>query len=398
MRKQPGSPPAITRLEKSNIFTQVREYELITPLFGGGVAANETDPVTVVRGTEIRGHLRFWWRACRAGQFNGNVAAMKAAEDALWGAASLHETDAVPYNQTIQITVDIVNSGTSVAYTTAPSYAAFPLQSNPKTLQKGVSFNLAISYPVEQQEDIESALWAWETFGGIGARTRRGFGALHLLKIDYQPVTDIPYPNQIRAWITQKLEKYVKDGVAPKGLPHLSKNCQFWISTSAQNPIEAWRNLIQKLQNFRQDGRPGPSSWPEADAIRAIAGKQGTQSQGIQKFPRAAFGLPIIFHFKGNDPRDSTLQGEQKKFERLASPLILRPYLCRNNQAIGLALLLDGTHPIPKQFGQLYLTGFGQPRLVQETLTKGEAQHIPVLNGQPDVLQAFMNFLGGNTR
>src|SRR6266581_2483452 len=89
MRKQPGSPPALTEKQNDKVITQVREYELITPLFGGGVVPGEADPVTIVRATEIRGQLRFWWRACRGGkpEFKGDTAEMKKAEDRIWGKA-----------------------------------------------------------------------------------------------------------------------------------------------------------------------------------------------------------------------------------------------------------------------------------------------------------------------
>ena len=33
----------------------------------------------------MRGQLRFWWRATRGGRFNGDMAAMRLAEDQLWG-------------------------------------------------------------------------------------------------------------------------------------------------------------------------------------------------------------------------------------------------------------------------------------------------------------------------
>jgi CRISPR-associated protein Cmr1 len=74
--------------ETVELLTQVREYELLTPLFGGGVEAATADPVTVIRGSSVRGQLRFWWRACRGGQFNGDLKQMKKAENLLWGAAS----------------------------------------------------------------------------------------------------------------------------------------------------------------------------------------------------------------------------------------------------------------------------------------------------------------------
>src|SRR5258708_5012273 len=88
MRKQPEiSPQKVTPQKQDDIITQVREYELMTPLFGGGVEKSEADPVTLIRGTEIRGQLRFWWRACRGGNYK-SIEEMKNAEDMIWGAAN----------------------------------------------------------------------------------------------------------------------------------------------------------------------------------------------------------------------------------------------------------------------------------------------------------------------
>lgn len=57
-------------------------------------------------------------------------------------------------------------------------------------------------------------------------------------------------------------------------------------------------------------------------------------------FPRAAFGLPIVFHFKDHaDPEDHVLK--PSGHERMASPLILRPYFDGNRYAPA-ALLLPG--------------------------------------------------------
>src|SRR5258708_3373767 len=60
------------------------EIEVITPIAGGGVEAKTPDPVTPVRGTEIRGQLRFWWRATRGAAFD-TVARLKEREDEIWG-------------------------------------------------------------------------------------------------------------------------------------------------------------------------------------------------------------------------------------------------------------------------------------------------------------------------
>ena len=42
--------------------TAVRaKYELMTPMYGGGVAPSEVDRTMPIRPTAIRGQLRFWW-------------------------------------------------------------------------------------------------------------------------------------------------------------------------------------------------------------------------------------------------------------------------------------------------------------------------------------------------
>ncbi|PJF33357.1 MAG: hypothetical protein CUN57_02390, partial [Phototrophicales bacterium] len=59
------------------------------------------------------------------------------------------------------------------------SYVAFPLRDTNHYLLKDVKFSLRLHFPIYVKQDLQAALWAWETFGGVGARTRRGFGALH---------------------------------------------------------------------------------------------------------------------------------------------------------------------------------------------------------------------------
>ena len=84
MRKPKKTVPNWQPEVRSDVNTQVRRYKLITPLYGGGVKAGEVDTVTPIRGTAVRGQLRFWWRAIRGGQFDGNLAKMKEKEDEMW--------------------------------------------------------------------------------------------------------------------------------------------------------------------------------------------------------------------------------------------------------------------------------------------------------------------------
>jgi CRISPR-associated protein Cmr1 len=431
-----ATPPNVQKRDSGRI-TQVRAYTLITPLFGGGVEPAAADPVTVVRATEIRGHLRFWWRATRSGHFNGDLAAMKRREDAIWGTAAAKGSDRGPSQVQVVITdwdagtpfqaTDNRGNAVDIGHFRSPySYVAFPLESG-QTVQQDVQFTLHITYPRTMRDDIEAALWAWETFGGIGARTRRGFGALRLLRVTEDGNTlevRLPPDNEQRArdWLTEKLSTLVIPGTVCRGVPHLGHPAQVVVKGVAA-PLQVWKNLFEKLKRFRQDRFPdrrggpgrGRSTWPEPSAIRDITRQSLTAHRtpipnpAVHKFPRAAFGLPIIFQFKdanarnpndrNADPRKMSL--ELQAYDRLASPLILKPLACDKDKAIGLALVLQGNafgqsnHPAPPGEQPVLKSREGAPMSAPVTiqLSAAESSRIPMLHGDPDVLHAFLNYL-----
>jgi CRISPR-associated protein Cmr1 len=109
--------------------------------------------------------------------------------------------------------------------------------------------------------------------------------------------------------------------------------------------------------------------------------------------------LPIVFKFKDDgqgDPRVTTLEGANDENRRLASPLILRPLACANNQAVGLAMILDTPRTPP---GGLRLADAPNNPIVTSDLTQlsdDELDSITPLDRSDDVLAAFLNFLEEN--
>lgn len=404
MRMPSFQPPPIKRNDATRVET--RRYKLITPLFGGGVEPQKADPITVVRASEIRGHLRFWWRATRGGQYP-SLAALREAEGALWG-----DTERPSL---VSIETEIVQRGQSeVAFTVKngkpePSgkihpYAAFPLlptdndrkklgwQSNPVRIgvEFAVTFRMASDDYERHKADLEAALWAWETFGGIGGRTRRGFGAIQRAD-DAKPRNK----DDVRRLIEDGLRKHVVPTPPVVGVPHLTPEHQAWKLTDAgDDAIEVWKRLIDKLRSFRQyrvdkNGKRneyGKSVWPEPDAIRAAA-RSRSSAPPPAPFPRAVLGLPIIFHFPQDKTPDATLVGRQ--YERMASPLILRPVACGQG-AVGLALALSAPRRLPGGL-QLKSDKEGYSGEVSDRdLKKAEAQKVEPLKGETDVLAAFL--------
>lgn len=192
----------------------------------------------------------------------------------------------------------------------------------------------------------------------------------------------------------------------------------------------AWQLLIQKLRLFRQARPKFPyenSEWPEADAIRTLTGqcfpKHSPAKRGIQVmrvFPRAALGLPIVLHYKDGpdktgkqsrnaasteqDPADHSILGEEaggKKYERFASPVILRPIACADGSIAALAFVLSGPESVPvplmvRRDADKTIVANG----LRQTPTQSEAAKIVPLRRQnehesprPSAVDAFLNYV-----
>ncbi|MGH7773907.1 MAG: type III-B CRISPR module RAMP protein Cmr1 [Candidatus Binatia bacterium] len=388
--------------------------EVITPLFGGGVEPGFNDPVTLIRPSSIRGHLRFWWRATQGARFE-TVEALREREGEIWG------TTENPSPVRLRVSVTKKNQPTVCAaykwnqmkrdgtggydlewmelfdnQQSQLPYVLFPFQGNapdsekPKDPAKFVAaakFNLSVLIPTQQrmaglrteynqqrdkkslpklteqddnvQQDIEAALWAWVNFGGIGARTRRGCGALFCK--DFAPSS----VDGIGEWF--KSHCGLGETTPTNQWPLLTKPPLIRKGTST--PLEGWSLAVGLMRDFRQGsvGRDGRSLWPEADSLRAITGKSKyctsvTLPDPIDPvsgtaFPRAELGLPIVFHFKdhAHSPNDCELYPKDKK--RMASPVILRPLAIGDGRRAA-AMVLHLTGPKP---GELELRNLENP-------------------------------------
>ena len=465
------------KAERANQFiTQIRKYKLITPLFGGGAETKKADAVKIIRETEIRGQLRFWWRAIRG---VGTIKEMSEREAEIFGTSASEKDGNKLGASKVKVFVKVDKEGEpkvpfvvvektdrfgNVEYNDktgepktkvidkkiAPIYAVFPLRppENEKfagmyipPLQIGVEFTLEISFPKEKRVDVEASLWAWETFGGIGGRTRRGFGSVELLKITENGENkSLEIKDEIgeiirkekssssgladfKTFINANITEFTKDLVGKKidkNVPHISINSDF--KTQSRNkPQEAWEFLIGKLKDFRQ-ARPmerigdridyGQSYWSEPDAIRHLYIKENPEKEkslghspkkefddveNVDKFPRAAFGLPIIFHFMDKEGLPDT-ELKPSEHERLSSPLIIKPVACEDGKFIALALVME-TRKL--SFDEIHLFAPKKPKpfdigKVETELNDDEAKiltknGLTLLKNEKDVLKAFLN-------
>lgn len=368
----------------------------LTPMMGGGVEINgpqkPCDPVTPIRVASIRGQLRFWWRACNPANAT-TLTDLQKHEAALWGSTSRPSA----------VTITVVRQPRpprSIEADRSIGYGAFPLNPQQGSAPAGKlhdfgdsTFVLTVRCPHAQREALEETIAAWTSFGGLGGRTRRGFGAL-----DDRAQRTTP------ADLLHKL----RDRPALVGVPSLARAEWRFTKHSLSDPRDAWSSALFALQDFRQgEGtarpprarearRPGRSRWPEPDEIRRLFRQHATGHEPVhrvRKFPRAAFGLPMIFHFSTRgDPEQKSITLKPIDRNRLASPLILRP-IREGDHYRALALVLQIAGP-PLEL-ELDVRGVWKPVLMQ--LSPAEAQFKP-LDGEPSPLTAFLRHFTATTK
>lgn len=389
--------------------------ELVTPMYGGGVRAGEVDERMPVRASAIRGQLRFWWRLLARHKYKLSAEDVHQQEIRLWGglgdtpSASRVWLRVEPGNKPVLEAWAEFSKNDRGTWKTLPDakewakgaeYALFPGQGkrpgntdskDPSTLIKpGLTWTLNVGFQwlkddpegearlASEARVLEALRW-WASFGGLGARTRRGLGAVHVTNLE--PVT---------------------------AAEALEAGCQLVTAGGGSaDASQCWRTGVGKLRDFRQkpgfarnpvsteSRRPGRSHWPEPDALRRLTGTFVQQHAPVHPagnvFPRAAFGLPIIFHFRDIGEPNFTLNPVGA--ERMASPLILRPAFL-NGKWYAAALRLPGEH-----LDRLALEMPNRGQMPAGTWWKPELAHTvePLARGKHggDVLSAFLEYFAG---
>lgn len=410
---------------------QVYQIELITPMYGGGVEAGVVDEEMPVRATSIRGQLRFWWRLL----YGLGLSDMREKEAEIFGStrsaskialkvgmpdtclslrpmASIEERQEQDGKKKKRI---VFEKGKEKL-----QYAIFPFQGKigkrgepdvtPSLALADMNFELLVSFSPKlsdtQREQVLNSLHGWINFGGLGARTRRGCGALYSKDCAMERAENISSLLSGAPGIETVLMGNVKDDAE-----------------------SAWCEMVDLMKQFRQEagiGRnegqskektkmPGRSRWPEPDTIRrrveAHLGRHAPAMQ-VEGFPRARFGMPIIFHFKDSDfggkskpdmdPIDTCLRPESSS--RMASPVLLSPVKLKNGKVIPVIIFLK-TRPLGSLLLERSDKECAYPISVEQIVNPKFASYDKSPMGKPekgsskersskgDALEAFMAYL-----
>lgn len=162
--------------------TEKYKMEVVTPMFLGG--AEEVN--RQIRPASIKGMLRFWWRAVY-GAGCGNISKMQKKENEIFGSTDqksnvdvhvlspedLHVSDRLPsYN---------IPGGRTEVF----RYLGFGASNGNQYINPGSKFKLRLRCISEEYQDqVKYSFYCLCNFGGLGSKSRNGFGCMNYKKMN----------------------------------------------------------------------------------------------------------------------------------------------------------------------------------------------------------------------
>jgi len=260
--------------------TLTATYRIVTPMFLGDAHQQATD----IRPPSFKGVLRFWWRALNWGRYRQDrpddaaaLCELNKAEAALFGAAA-NETQQGQSRVLIHIKPE--NYGIKETHwpqnQTPSGYLGLGLFQMPNHPQregfmegKNFTVNLGLDSRLtpEEIEQVGDSLLALGLLGGLGSRSRRGFGSIALMQLNGNSME-----NKNRDEYARRLKNLLAKYPCPPGKP----------------PYTAF-SLDTKIAWFNE-GR-------NARDVHAALGRTYQQYRGqpskLRGRIKAGFGLPL---------------------------------------------------------------------------------------------------------
>jgi CRISPR-associated protein Cmr1 len=346
----------------------------VTPLFMGGA---EPEQAAELREPSIKGLLRFWYRVLYpndpesetrifGGQGKGQGQSrilLRITDKKL----NLGNKGDPHWNgmKTAYLGYGVINREETGEVYTDKSGNEKPVKKDMTTrpyIKSGSHFVLTILFkPLPEntsEEDreifqadkqrVRMAVWAWLMFGGLGARTRNGFGSLAVESVtgmdeDGLPELKVKDQKELKASIRAFIEK-IPTLPATTHYPdytHWSNKTKCLLSGHARNGEEVLENLGSKIHSFRSYRSPDKLTWVQND--HDLMDKFIRKGKVPTRPPfRSAFGLPHNYFFSSSKQSgEVNFMDENGKKGRRASPLFFTVYeFSTSRQACIVALFL----------------------------------------------------------
>ncbi|GIW97296.1 MAG: hypothetical protein KatS3mg111_0629 [Pirellulaceae bacterium] len=318
------------------------QVALATPAFlaGADLFVSEAAHGCDLRPATLRGLLRWWWRTMHAGFVDPSV--LRAMESVVFGdteAAAGVQIIVRPHDQSPAPEKFSYKDGWNMQrqfaqqYQIGPPpnkkttqglfYAAYGMDERIKQEQRSRYFRPPgsrwtvelVGRPIRRDTDVSAlkhvtltaedvwqqataALWLLTHFGGVGSKSRKGFGSLQWIG-DASPVRSLDDCRTIAARFREKL------GLSNRFMPQLA------LSPALGDPRPDW------LEQFEVT-TPATNAWQAMDAV-GMAYQQAAQAYKHRK-EKLALGLPRQIHGPLREPMRHQTREQWQRPQRLQGP------------------------------------------------------------------------------
>lgn len=314
-----------------------------------------------LRPPSIKGVLRFWWRALAWSRWGGNPKTIRKEEAALFGAAGDDNAGGqasfllrVAVEQRPRLLMpretlrdsDRRDLGEGARYLGYGLMHAFPSsrtgveagQLTRPCLYAPLKFTVDLICRRQPSDDLINALKLMGLLGGLGSRTRRGWGSLTLTSLKNDDAEIWQAPRDTSAYKGEML-KILGDAAQFDGEPPYSAFCtrtRIDIVSSGNDPLRLLDCVGKEMLRYRSWGNNGRVLGSESEQnFRQDHDWSKNSSGAAIKHPRRViFGLPHNYSKK--------LGVQTKHYDRRASPLLIHVHHVGDGSYMAVLTILRG--------------------------------------------------------
>ena len=332
-------------------------YKVVTPMFCGGARPSTAE----LRLPSFKGVLRWWWRALAWSKCEGDLCRVKSAEDELFGSARRGQGKIVmrllPSNPPPMIKEDDVLTLNGQVVGEGARYLGYGVMGafgqNAGKLTRGclkAPFDLKIELRAMDLDELArawllDALQAMGLLGGVGAKSRKGYGSLVLRSIAmngascWSPLASV---GDLESALQRLLPTSNKKNWGSNELPPytaLSPRTRIVLvcAEGQSQPLALLDRVGREMMRFRSWGHNGKVLGTDSE-------KNFKDDHYLMKEPssqrtahprRIAFGLPHNYG-TNNDQQVGPADGH---LDRRASPLLIHMHECGTTPVAVLSIL-----------------------------------------------------------
>ena len=336
-------------------------YKVTTPMFCGGANPKDAE----FRLPSFKGVLRYWWRALAWSECDGNLSDIRKFEDRLFGSTgtgqsrismrltsppSASECRADEVLQVPGMNRVVGDGARYLGYGVMEAFASGKRGTKAGQLTRsclGAGFNFTVQMRVSagsQQHEmdqkllvlLEKALIAVGIFGGVGAKSRKGYGSVSIssLCVDGKQ-RPVPRSRKDLCERIAALRRQYGSSRFPE-YTALSRDARYLLLTGkTKKPLELLDLVGRELMRFRSwghngklFGRPSEKNFEDDhDLMKDVSNRQKPRNHPR----RVAFGLP---HNYGKQQ-----VGPYGDLDRRASPLFIHIHHCEEGPVAVLSFL-----------------------------------------------------------